>query len=392
MESIALALKPSSQRHPDLSPDIELHLNIWKKDSWRSWRKTRFFLDLGLKTRCCFDNIFLYLPFSLDDENPWEDLGDSICSHPNLLCAIFNDDLRSVVQDNNCFCKIEKNVPGGNDSFFIYKLGSNNIELITDGYKVGTLLKIKIENCSDVTASPENDFCYIRFRLFIKDASQFAQRRPLSNDLIQAAFSNLDLFDIRINENRNLAPKVKEAIRTGGYEMPGFSKIHIFYIADTRVSVDTASAVKSDSRIIEPEIWKDYEPEPIKLKNGLFIAHHWKAKAEKKQELATRGLFFRNSIPTVMEIPIKSLNLFFTTKYPRIHGMKLASYFSVVVLLGCLGSWIANFGTSDVQTTPEGMSVVDIIRIVLLALSALFIIWALLHPWRIKLHIYRKQS
>lgn len=402
MNSIAIALKQSEQKKyksiPENSeggsdrndrnsqpgaeecitgPKTELHLNLWRLNSGFLNLSTRFFLDVGIKVKCCYNEICLFLPFSLRKNNKWKNLGDCLCNDNNLLSAVFNEDLRAVPLDNNCFHRIEayrhRDASDSKYRFYIYSMGPDNVSVSEYDYG-GTWFNIKVynDNIPDfIRECDKDDDCshyYVRFRLFLQDKEGLAHRRHISNDLIQAAFSNLDLYDIRINVPRNLDKKVREKLQAEKFVMPSFSKIHIFYIADTKVSIETSSNIKSDSRIIEPYIWKSYEPED--MADGLFIAHHWKATVpcEKDKELP----------------PIDSLNLFFTAKYPKIHLFTLLAYFSIVVVLGGIGSWL----TSGTGEGYQGLSYVKIITVSLMAVS---ILWYLVRNLRMRIKIWLKQ-
>ena len=365
MKSIAIALKSSSSQPGQEIPEVELHLNIWKLNDGFPRFRTRFFLDVGLMADCRYDKICIYLPFSLRKKQEWQDLGEIICNDNNLLCAIFNDDLRAIPLTNNCFYSIERNSPDNPADnkclFSFYTLGSNNVTVDEDKENKGTWLHVKIEDASIITTDCKK--YYIRFRLFIKDNKQFVDKRHISNDLIQAAFSNLDLYDLRINELRNLDKKIREEIRANQYTLSRFSKIHTFFIANTKVSVETSSDVKSDSRIIEPSIWNSYEP--LKINDKLFIAHHWKMKPD-----GVSGL--------------KSMNLFFTAKYPRIQTATLAAYFSIIVILGAVGSWLSTILPSG----PYKDGDVTLPKIITASVMGLAILWHLFRKVRAQVRIW----
>lgn len=366
-------------------PEMELHLNIWKIKTGFT-QKSSFFLDMGIMTDCSHDEICLYVPFSLDEKKPWEDLGDNICKNNDLLCAIFNEDCRAVAQENSCFYQIEllnkTDSASPTEIFFFYTIGYNNVEVTPDRDAKGTWLKIKVENCLALKSVDSNShpFYYLRFRLFLHNPKQFVETRHLSNDLIQAAFSELDLYDIRINEQRNLNKKVREKITVEGYTMPFFSKIHVFYIADTKVSVETASSVKCDSRIIEPSVWRSYEP--VEINEGIFIAHHWKQKPE--TSLITEAC--RNCEHAGLALKknsIKAFNLFFTAKYPKFHALTLAAYLSVVILLGFTGSWLSSTG--------EGATLPSVWKLWIITGLAVIILWHTIRAIRVKIKFWKKQ-
>lgn len=66
----------------------------------------------------------------------------------------------------------------------------------------------------------------------------------VSNDLLQAAFSQTDLFDLRFNEKREIDGKILEKMKSDGFKPLNFDKVHVFYIADTREDVENESSLK----------------------------------------------------------------------------------------------------------------------------------------------------
>ena len=307
------------------SPEIELHLNIWKMKKSTISFKTRFFIDFGIKTKIKNDRIAIFVPYELEKDNAWEDLGNKICTDNNLLCAIFNEELSATAQKNKCYFLIRNSSKEedsyGMDDFYFYLLGDTNvsIEESKDRNCTGCWIYINIEDHESL--DPDKMY-YVRFRIFLKKSEQFAIRRSLSNDLVQAAFSKLDLHDLRVNENRNLDKKVREKMIVDDYSLSYFSKIHIFYIANYKVSVENASIAKDDCRIIESNIWKNYEPS--RTENAVYVAHHWKLKEMENNKR------------------LEKLELFFTAKYPRIQFFTLIAYLFVIILLGAVGSWLSS--------------------------------------------------
>lgn len=304
--------------------DVELHINIWKlRGGWFN-DSSKFYIDFGLMVHPPYNKICLCLPFKLQEKESWQDLGEKICNNDELLRALFNEEYSATCQSNSCYYGIndpesaEKEGSILESKFYFYILGSQNVTISEGSDEISTRFEIDIH---DLSATNGKDY-YIRFRLFLKDSGQFCKTRNLSNDFLQSAFSKLDLYDLRINQKKDLDKKDKEYIKVNQAVLAKFSKIHVLYIASTKVSVENESIHKIDGRIIEPDLWKDYEP--TKLNQKLCIAHHWKSSKKDNQDF------------------IKIFNLFFIAKYPKIHLVTLMSYLAVVLLLGALGSWLSN--------------------------------------------------
>lgn len=332
----------------------ELHINIWKIHAGFLNLKSNFVIDFGIKAPFSLNQIKIFLPFQLDRKNPWEDLGELVCNNNDLLCAIFNDDLCSCKESNNCYYSINSLSSADSQAFKFYVLGASNVRIEESEHPLGTWMTLSVvKDKTDDTGS-----YYVRFRVMLRKYSQLAISRAISNDLIQAAFSKLDLYDIRINENRTLDKKVKEIIQSKGYGLHEFGKIHTFYIASTKVSIDNCSVPKTDSRIIEPRVWDTYEP--LNTRAKVFLAHHWEKAGTAR------------------------MSLFFTAKYPRIQAVTLCAYLCVIILMGCVGSWLA---------TADGImpSWLDCVKPYVLGfIVAYIVVWAL-SDFRLKVRLWRKE-
>lgn len=99
---------------------------------------------------------------------------------------------------------------------------------------------------------------------------------------------------------------------------------------DTHETIDNGVDVRKDSRLLENEQWKEYEPQS-NIKGLNYVAHHWK----KIPTTESNGEF-------------RHFNLFFSTIYPKLSSVRLLAYFSIIVLLGWLGSMLT-FSVKDLQ-------------------------------------------
>lgn len=309
------------EKYPDVG---ELHVNIWKVNHGHYILHPVFYLDIGVKFSFKCKKVRIFVPFVTKKEC-LIDLCTPIMGCRELMCAVFNDEILPTQQNNTCYCKVESQTNAR--SFYLYRLASDNIEF--EEYKegktqVGTYITLSIKG-NPANEDNNNNFkdqqLYVRMRLFIEENSEFVITEHVSNDLLQAAFSQTDLFDLRFNEKREIDGKVLEKMRADGFEAMLFDKVHVFYIADTREDVENESALKIDSRLLEKQHWTDYEPEN-KLYNTHYVAHHWRKRRKEDQA------------------PFVDASVFFSTKYPNVDFLRLASYFSVVILLGWIGSML----------------------------------------------------
>ena len=303
----------------------ELHVNIWKVNEGRLKLHPVFYVDLGIKVSFKCEQIRLFVPFVTLKEK-WKDLCKDVMEHRDLMCAIFNDDMKGIPQNNTCFCKVESQT--NNRAFYLYQLALENMEFEEfndENKQKGTYITIKIKGNPANEETLDNfkdEQVYLRIRLYVENNDELAITEHVSNDLLQAAFSQTDLFDFRFNEKREIDGKILEKMKSDGFQPLSFDKVHVFYIADTREDVENESSLKIDSRLLEKLHWETYEPEN-KLRNTHYVAHHWRKR--RKNE----------------EPPFAEASVFFSTKYPNIDLWRLASYFSVVILLGWIGSMLS---------------------------------------------------
>ena len=312
----------------------ELHVNIWKVNEGHLCLKSCFYLDIGLKMSFRYQSVRLYLPFAV--AKPCQmDLCKTVMENRKLLCAIFNDEMLPTPQTNPCFCKVTHQTGGtgsGQDEsgqFFLYQVDDDsNIDIQDDGHggEKGTWVTVTMKGNptnDDNLDKYQNDQLYIRIRLKIADNNQFRITESISNDLIQAAFSRVDLFDLRINELREIDGKVLEKMKSDGFSIMSFNKVHVFYITDTRETVVNGSSLKVDSRLLEKGHWEKYEP-ANSLHDTHYVAHHWKRR--RKEDVNEN---------------ISSFSVFFSSQYPRLSRWRLMAYISFVILLGWMGSMLS---------------------------------------------------
>lgn len=314
----------------------ELHMNIWKVNQGGVRLHSVFYVDLGVKVSFKCESIRIYVPFKTKAIQQ-ADLCKIIMENRELLCAVFNDEMLPKPQPNTCFCLVKNQTDGR--EFYLYQLGADNI--IYEPYcigntQVGTYITLTLNgnpNNDDVLDKYKDMQRYVRIRLCVAEKDKFAITEHISNDLIQAAFSRTDLFDIRINEKREIDGKILERMKTDEYKQLLFDKVHVFYIADTREDVENESSLKIDSRLLEKNHWLTYEP-TNDLRNTHFVAHHWRKRRKENKKL------------------ISDASVFFSTKYPCLDGWRLTSYFAAVVILGWLGSMLS-FKFSEIDLSWE---------------------------------------
>lgn len=352
---------------------VQLHLNLWKflpskkksNISQKSIGKTvPFNLDIGVMGKFSISEIRLYFPFTLKDIDPWIDLAPILTQNKTILCSLFNDDyevknkcgnfvhvalsnsrlkpetkqegnpleskwytsLRKILTDCICGPKDQsKDTTNTEDEtpkeFYIYHIQKSDVKVTNyaDKGSKGFVLNITIPEFPD--CSPEQYF-YIRLRIPIENAKDIAYNTNLSNDWLQSAFTRLDMYNLQINELREISDIPVLDLLEKDYNSAVFSKIHMLYVVSPEVEIKTGSSVKSDSRLIEAESWQPYIPPQYMA--DVYLAHHWK-------------------FPTKRSTILHKMQLFFTAEYPELHfNPRVIPYAAGVILLGCLGSLIAS--------------------------------------------------
>ena len=309
---------------------VDLHINIWKVEKGKIFLDPEIYIDFGIMSSFKVEKLCLYLPFGIETII---DLGKSLNNKKKELCAIFNDELLPEPQKNGCYCKIHYIESPDTEDFFLYELGEANIktEFQKDNKKETTYVTIDLKGNpedKDDNDSYKSQKRYIRFRVKVKKRQEISITSHISNDLLQAAFSMSDYYDIRVNEKREIPDKVKEDMLSKNFRICKFTKVHLFYMADSREGIENESSLKCDSRLLESCQWRNYEPK-TKIYNPIFIAHHWKKRIKEEDKK-----------------PISSFSVFFNTIYPKLSVFRLISYVAVVVLLGCCGSMLSD---SDIR-------------------------------------------
>lgn len=356
--------------------DTELHINVWKVEKGKMLLSPAIYMDFGIMFPCNYQTLCLFLPFEIDGDPI--DLSDILRTNDQTLGAVFNSDVQVTSRVNDNYCTVSF-IGDDKRKFYLYKLGETNFT--TETFKKapkGVLIKITI----DSTPTDEQQECkqkYVRFRVKLKDKEQYIKSEHISNDLLQAAFSMTDLFDVRVNENRVLDSKVKETMKLNGFEICKFDKIHMFYMVDTRETVHNGSSLKQDTRILEEDQWDKYTPE-TDLHHTTFVAYHWKKRRKENDNKQDEGKF--------EDAPISNFSVFFSSVYPRLYFKRFLAYAGMIILMGWVGSMLT-FHFGDVECTKLTSFVRPGVIALIIVYIALFMIFTMLgFEW---FKIYRKR-
>lgn len=318
--------------------DFDFQINLWNSDvkSLTSPQKRRFrAIDFGIICPLCTKKLVLLLPFKAD-ESDFHDLARCLSLDADLLCTVFNEDLKSTSEPSKSYYKID----GKNINLLMYELSKENLEeFIYDEQANVTQITITI-NSNFNTASFKDYRLFVRFRIMLKSFDSFAKKKKVSNDWLQSAFSSTYMFDIRLNDVRELSKKKKELVEFNGFKLPNFSKVHFFYMADSEESVENGSSIKLDKRLLENDRWHSYLGDKIEFVSE-NIAHHWKCKKEIKlgiPKVDTTNPYNPkfNFLPDYRSIT--NFTLFFKTEFSDCQIKRLILYVIIVMLLGFIAS------------------------------------------------------
>lgn len=369
---------------------VELHTNIWKVSDGGINPKTQIYFDFGLKFQRDIEQIRVYIPFDIEDNTAKYDLVEMLQNNNKLLCTIFNEDLKSNIDPNSTFVPVTTSDTSDQKKFFLHKLGAlkfkkSNICIGQNKKQklLGTFIDIDIDNIPETLSPETNEYIYIRFRIQPKNIEDVSRSEYISNDLLQAAFSKMDMFDIRINETRDLNSEVIDDIKSKNFKIFKLDTVHLFFMAQSNEKIENGSSLKSDSRLLESFLWSDYLPG--KAPRHCYIAHHWK-KREKKTNMK---IIKAEIISKISYEPFLDYRIFFTSVYPKIQWGRLFTYIFVVVLFGWCGSMLT-INTSLINDSSNS-SLIELIKIsIVLFMLVTIILFAILKNYRFTFKIRSK--
>ncbi len=337
MNSIGIlyALKNSSEpRQTNVS--AELHVNYWKVPVKNGVYKR--FLDFGIfinEVASDISSVAFYFPFKVV-ETSLRDLGGSL-SKSELLCTLFNNDyiVRNINSSPSYYCISPSTNSEKAHPFWLYVLGENNFS-VAEVKPYGSIVTVKILSTPKknggirpaVSERKPKRNLYFRFRLEDIPVDSIFYEENISNDFLQSAFSKTEMIDFRINEVREISPKVYEEITKDKTFLP-FSKIHFFFVGSSEDEQIVGNTNFKDCRLLDYERWQSYIGKDFDIKRKL-IAYHWCWKGNEKQQ--TRDKY----------------NIFIKTVYKSIKWKTILKYCSVVFLL----SLIATVVWDAIKCTP----------------------------------------
>lgn len=248
----------SLNQYKDEDETFDFQINLWNSSikNTITGQISRFrAIDFGVVCPLSTKKLVFLFPFEVKHED-FHDLAKCLSSDSELLCTVFNESLKTLSEPTKSFHKIDSE--NSDIHYLMYELSNENIEISNDYTQTKlTQLTVVITSNFDLDASSKYRL-FLRFRINLRSFDAFATKKDVSNDWLQSAFSSTLLFDIRLNDVRELSKKRKEFIEYQGFQMPEFSKIHFFYMADSEEVVENGSSMKLDKRLLENDRWHAY--------------------------------------------------------------------------------------------------------------------------------------
>lgn len=363
---------PKKSEFSSKNEEFEFQINLWNSEVVNGVGKYHFrfrAIDFGVVCPLATRKLVFLFPFKVE-KSDFHDLVKCLSLDTDLLCTVFNEDLKSISEPAKSYHKID----GGTIHLLMYELSQENIE---------TFVYDEIANVTEITFTINTNFAtqdlgkyqlFLRFRLMLKSFDSFAKKKKVSNDWLQSAFSSTYMFDIRLNDVRELSKKKKELVEFKGFRLPKFRKIHFFYMADSEENVENGSSIKLDKRLLENERWHSYLGDNLEFVSE-NIAHHWKAKENislrlKKidaSNLQKSELKFEPNNQTLL-----NFTLFFKTEFSDCQFKRQLLYVFIAVVLGMLASAIISLIDNFIQKNFSHIWMVWSTLIVIIALLIIF--------------------
>lgn len=366
MKSFGIYYKKKEGLNP-ADGNSEVQMNVWKYNSEKNG--LNYFIDFGLEFDCRIEEIVVYLPFKAL-KTDFSDLGSVISKNDDITSRLFNASIATNKTSQSMFTLVTVD---DTRSFEICNLdidNNNEPEYIKYGSEEHTLFYLPIpkKDANSQTVLPKTGGTptatekqtpkyYVRFRLNLHKHPPFSQTANVANDVVQSAFSKLELFDIRMNDKRHIPTTLTQIVeKNKGCELFTFKKIHYFYMVDVKESLQTSSPSCHDSRFLSKEDWSEYlMVNDIVEKN--FISYHWK------------------KIPGENEKILKSYQFCYSCIYPKWNIKQLFAYAGLVILLGFMGSMLSFSISGFIPGIPSWALWCKVVVVVGLIVGEIFYFW-----------------
>lgn len=327
---------------------FDFQINLWnsKVRNIATGKVTRFrAIDFGVVCPLSTKTLIFLLPFEVKYED-FQDLVKCLSLDTDLLCTVFNDDLRSSSEPSKSYHTIDGVSNSSDIHYLMYELSKENIKDLSYDSQ-SNLTQITINSIFD-DGKHSGYSLFLRFRIKLHNFDAFAKKKDVSNDWLQSAFSSTYMFDVRLNDVRELSKKRKELVEHQGYQLPEFRKVHFFYMTDSEEIVENGSLIKLDRRLLENERWHTYLGDNFEFTTE-NVAHHWKKKEDFRvslKEVTKEGAQDATLTTVSTRKTVKNFTIFFKTEFADIRKTRVLVYLILIILLGIISSSAVSFISS----------------------------------------------
>lgn len=317
------------------SPNLELHLNLW-----RDLESNTNFLDIGFQITNLSNlkRFHLYFPSSIDHEDI-KDLS-TVLKYGPTLNSVFNsvidierneDNFYTIVKNSQPFASIHHVSIGKDKDLWVE-------EQENDDRTVGSLVVFSDKLCERLrkngqkpnrAASPSTPFEYIRIRIDLNSDSKelFSKEIRSSDGWLASTWGRLELTEFRLNEKRSYPSQISDA-NTQKAQF-NISKIHYFLIRDLRHQLVLQHQDFKKVRRLEGKLWRHY-----------LVGDVSRIKAERYEKTAERMVIYHWEKSSKGEAGVEDFLAFASFSSGR---KNIFFYVLIVLVFGAMGSLLATF-------------------------------------------------
>lgn len=183
-------------------------------------------------------------------------------------------------------------------SFYLYALGENDIKVLPTEGVPGTFIQLSVAISNEMKQNLFNLYVRLRININSADGIRFLKHdEHISNNVLQAAFSRMELYDCRFNDIRDTNDKVYQELTDSkrlNSSLLVMRKVHFFFMSDAKDHISNGNMDRMDTRMLEIEKWNTYIGSDSR---HAFVAYHWNKlpKKDKEKTFSSFEVFFRDT-------------------------------------------------------------------------------------------------
>jgi hypothetical protein len=298
-------------------PEVELHVNFWSLGS-----DEISYLDIGVRLhsteKSLFNNLNIFIPFKVNSDNYFPQLGALVCNDRELISAIFNTNVSiTTVNSKNDVFNIEFSSQN-KINFFTQILPSTDSR--NDGVNISNFQEYGSKSSGTTLSFPKtlltvNDKdgdCYFRFRIKLDKNSKklLGPESSPTDSWVTSHFETREMVDFRVNEPRNLPSTIRSKLN----ETFTFKMVHFFLIRESNSEFKLSHSDYKRCRILENDIWQNYLTLGNK-KNSLdlpeqMLIYHWTEQSKQNKKLEHFSAFAKFTKRDVTNKQLRNVIIF----------------------------------------------------------------------------------